>query len=207
MRFGGAVRRLKTMIDNGDAGTPTLFDGRYECNALHGPWWRRRTGSGGQIFEQAIHLYDLALHLFGMPQSVSGHAANLCHRQVPGYTIEDTSVSAIRFKNGALAAIAGSNCAVPMEWNGFATVICEKVTARFTSPNNAEFVFTGASPVRRKNIVSDSDPYREETKAFIAAVHGEAKPAAVIEEGLAGLRMVDAVLQSSKQNGRPVIIR
>ena len=69
----------------------------------------------------------------------NGHIANLCHQDVEGYTIEDTSVCSIHFKNGALGSICGSNCSVKEQWNGRFRVICEHMTADFTDHNHGVF--------------------------------------------------------------------
>lgn len=207
MRFGGAVRRLKELIDNGKAGIPTLFDARYSCNSLHGAWWKDRRKSGGQVFEQVIHLYDLALHLLGKPRAASGFAANLCHRNIRGYTVEDTSASAVRFASGALANISASNCAVPMEWNNPFTVVCENLTATFTDEGNAEFVFTNGGETKRRHVRGSTDPYLAETKAFVAAVQGKGPRVATIEEGALGVRLVDSVLRSSRAGGAVIKIK
>lgn len=200
-RFGTAVQELKRMIEDGSAGVPTLFDGRYDCNSLHGPWWRDRSRSGGQVFEQAIHTYDLAMHFCGTPARVSGITANLAHRDVPDYTVEDTSAAIIRFESGAVASICASNCAVPNEWNSSFTVICSKVTAYFASENRAEFVFTAGPVPERRLFEAKTDVYRDENKAFIAALRGEGPERCPIGEGLASLRLVERVVQSSEQDG------
>ena len=85
MRFGAAVRKLRMLMEAGETGRPTLFSANYECNSLHVDWWRDRRKSGGQIFEQIIHLYDLAAYVMGKPDSVTGYIANICHQDVPGY--------------------------------------------------------------------------------------------------------------------------
>ncbi|MGE5598827.1 MAG: Gfo/Idh/MocA family protein [Bacteroidota bacterium] len=203
MRFGAAVRELRRMIEDGTAGRPALFDARYDCNSLHGPWWRDAEKSGGQVLEQAIHLYDLALHFLGEPSRAAAFTANLCHGDVPGYTVEDTSAAAICFKNGSLAGITASNCAVPMEWNSSFTVVCEKVTAYFTDPNRAEFVRTDADPPERFSIRGDVEMYVEETRAFLASVRGRGLRVAPIEEGYLGVRLVEAVVASAKAGGTP----
>ncbi|QHW29943.1 Gfo/Idh/MocA family oxidoreductase [Paenibacillus rhizovicinus] len=200
-RFGSAVRELKRMIDDGTAGVPTLFDGRYDCNSLHSPWWRDRSLSGGQVFEQAIHTYDLAMHLFGTPTRVSGLTGNLAHREISDYTVEDTSAAIVRFESGAMASICASNCAVPMEWNSSFTVVCSKATVYFMGPNKAEFVLTGgAEPVRRL-FEEEVDVYLEENIAFIAALRGEGPELCPIGDGLASLRLVEKVMQSAELDG------
>lgn len=201
MRFGSAVKELKNMILEGKAGKPTLFDGRYDCNHLHSPWWRDVSKSGGQVFEQVIHVYDLSMHLLGKPESVSGFLSNICHKDVPGYTVEDTSVSTIRFLSGALANISASNCAIPWEWNNTFTVICENVTVYFKDANNAKFVMTNQNPPVIMEMQSQCDMYFEETKGFIEAVKEGKQSICPIDEGCSSLHLVDAVVRSSKQAG------
>ncbi len=208
MRFGRAVEQLKKSVDSGSAGRPTLFDGRYECRMGEGhPWWTHKDRSGGQVLEQIIHLYDLALYLLGQPQRVTGFAENLCHTETPGYTIEDTSAAAIRFRSGALANISGSNCAVPMQWSNPFTVVCENVTAYFTDANHADFVLTGHKEPRRASVSDDRDVYAAETAAFITRVRGRELPAPTIEDGLQGLQLVSAVLESAGAGGKPIALR
>lgn len=204
MRFGSAVRKLKSMIEDGTAGAPTLFTARYECNSLHTPWWIDLEKCGGQVFEQVIHLYDQALLFMGAPASVSGYTANRCHQNTPGYTVEDTSVSAIRFASGALGGIAGSNCAVPGEWNATFRIVCENLVADFTDHNHASFIFTNGEEKRVETFAKEENATQLEDAYFLDAVRGKHPPTATIADGLAGLRMVAGVVESSGQNGAVV---
>jgi predicted dehydrogenase len=207
MRFGGAVKMLKKLIEDGTAGKPTLFTANYECNSLHKPWWIDVTKSGGQVFEQVIHLYDTAMYFMGEPSCVSGFVANQCHGDVPGYTVEDTSISAIRFKNGSLGGISGSNCAVKKEWNGRFRVVCEKLVADFSDFNNAVFIYTDQEEKRIESICMDINPYFEEDSYFLSVVRGNKPQCATISEGYLGLQMVNAVVTSSRENGQSVKIK
>ncbi len=204
MRFGSAVRALKAMIDAGETGRPTLFDGAYACNSLHSPSWRDRSKSGGQVVEQLIHVYDMALYFLGRPESISGQWANLCHTQLEDYTVEDTSVAILRFANGALASITGSNCAVPMEWKGTWTAVFEKVTATFMDPNCGVIVRTDRDPVERIVIDEQDDTYFEEIRAFVECVRENKPSLAPIEQGCLDLETCLAVSASADQDGRQV---
>lgn len=199
MRYGVAVSKLKHMIDSGEAGRITLMDARYECNSLHTPWWRIKEKSGGQVLEQIIHLYDIGLFLAGQPKSAVGFVANLCHTDVEDYTVEDTSSGIITFENGAIASISGTNCAVPMQWNGLFTVICKNVTVHFKDPNNAEFIYTSGPEPVVEVVSSDNNLYLEEMKAFIDLISGKDSKVATIADGLMGLKMVDSVINSNGQ--------
>ena len=207
MRYGAAVRELKRLIDKGLAGTPTLLDARYECNSLHGPWWMDRTKSGGQVLEQIIHLYDLACFFLGEPVAVSGFTANLCHRAVKGYTVEDTSAATLQFKSGALANISGSNCAVPMEWNSRVTVVCQNVTVHFGSHNQAEFIFTGGKQVKQTACNANTNPYELEDRAFLNAVRARRQASPSIEDGLRSLKLVNGVMTSAAKKGGVIKLR
>jgi len=91
MRFRKSVQKLAAMIADGSAGRPTLFQGRFWCRMDGGgpAWWPNKEKSGGQILEQIVHIYDLALYLFGEPRSATGLLENLIHDNDPAYTIED----------------------------------------------------------------------------------------------------------------------
>ncbi|MEI6602091.1 MAG: Gfo/Idh/MocA family oxidoreductase [Clostridia bacterium] len=199
MRYGAAVTKLKAMIDSGEAGTVTLFDARYECNSLHTPWWRVQEKSGGQILEQIIHLYDLSLFLMGTPESAVGFKVNLCHQDVEGYTVEDTSSGIIRFKSGAIASISGTNCAVPMTWGNPFSIVCQNVTVHFKDANHAEFIDTrGEEPVT-ETISCEDDLYFAEMQAFVDLLRGADITVATIQDGLTGFQMVNGVTNSNGQ--------
>lgn len=210
-RFAPAVQKLKQLIDDGSAGRVTLFQGTYFCNALHGPWWRDRKKSGGQTVEQAIHLYDLALHLCGQPKSVSAFADNLTHKNVESYTAEDTSAAIVQFKNGAMATVSVSNCAIPTEWRLEFRIVCENVTLDFRGPSDATLWHTGkpaeeffkkGEKVKSESLGHIVDLYQLENDAFIAAVNGKSAPHASAREGLLGVKLVSAVMESAKSKGQ-----
>ena len=204
MRFGAATRRFMELLKSGRAGAPLLFTASYECNSLHSPWWRDKALCGGQVFEQVIHLYDMAQYIMGPAASVSGHVANLGHRDIPGYTVEDTSVANIVFSSGALGCITGSNCAVKNQWNARYRVICKNLVAAFDDFNNAVFTYTDEHEGSQE-IIRGKDPVTEmEDRYFIDCVRGEKEPFATIQDGLADLKLVAGAVLSSEENGRVI---
>ena len=206
MRFGKATQHVRSLAEAGELGRPTLFIGNYECNSLHVPWWRDKTKSGGQIFEQIIHLYDMAYYMMGDPDMVTGFIANICHQEVPGYTVEDTSAVSIRFKNGTLGCITASNNAIPNRWVGIIKIIYENAVIEFFDHNNAKITWTKQDN-RVEEICSDADTTREEEdRWFIDVVQGDKPEFATIEEGLIDLKIVSGACDSSEHDGRPVRI-
>lgn len=207
MRHGAASRALKQRLVSGEAGRPTVFQGTWWSNHLHSAWWREDAKSGGQLVEQAIHLYDLALWYCGPAVEVTTVWDNLCHRHVSDYTVDDTSASLIRFASGAMATVVASNCAIPWEWSPRWTLVCQRLTATCASPNDGAFVATDAEAMSatRWQETRAVDPYLAETQEFLAALRGGPPPGAPITDGLAALRLVHAARQSAIR-GQPVAL-
>jgi predicted dehydrogenase len=210
MRFFKAVRALKEMPD---PGRPTLFEGRFWVNFEGPSWWADKASSNGQIFEQVIHIYDMARYLFGEPESVSGFMANLCHQGDPGYTIEDTSVATIRFANGALAMISGSNCAIPERFIGGFRAAFENVSLDYQATGDPRktdtstlFIHDGNHITQQLNFNEDGDPYLDQTVAFLKAVRGQGPQVCPVGEGVSDIRLISAIMKSAEQNGQPVRI-
>jgi predicted dehydrogenase len=201
MRFSTAARQLKALLDTGAWGRPTLFTGRFWINSAGSDWWRDRSRSGGQIFEQVIHLYDLASFFCGPVRSAHGMLANLCHRDTPGYTIEDTSVGMVQFENGALASITGSNNAVPMHFFADYRVACERGTLEYrctgqpwVRPDEATFYPLDGDP---ESVIQTADCFLEEDRHFIDCIQNQRQSLCPASAGLAAIELVERVIQSS----------
>lgn len=203
MRFGGAVTYLRKLMSDGLTGRPTLYSANYECNSLHTPWWIRRELCGGQVFEQIIHLYDMAYHIMGDVDTVSGFVANVCHQNVPGYTIEDTSAVSLRFRNGSLGSITGSNCAIPDRWAGIFKIVFENCVAEFPDFNILKLTWTKGE-IKEETLTFDTDVRWEQNRYFIDMLKDEKPEFSSIEEGLAGIRIVNGAVKSSETDGMPV---
>ncbi|RYG65620.1 hypothetical protein EON77_18320 [bacterium] len=164
---------------------------------------------GGQLVEQAIHLYDLARHFFGDARDVVAFVDKLAHGQIADYRVDDVSASTIRFASGAIANICASNCADPTAGSITFTVLCEKLYAEFTSPDEATFVHHGGRPgeqlggveVPREVVRSEADNFDELAADFVAAIR-EGRPArSSIEDGVRDLALVLAAQTSGKAGG------
>jgi predicted dehydrogenase len=200
MRFGKAARFLKEKLDSGEAGRPTLFTGRFWVNMDGSPWWRDHKRSGGQVFEQIIHLYDLARAFCGDVADASGHLANLLHTQQPDYSIEDTSAGLLRFKNGTLGVITGSNCAVPMHFIADYRVVCEHGTLDvhcagqpWVTPDQAHWMPVHGSPVA---FADDNDKFRDEMIHFVHAIRNQTPTLCPAREGLAAIELVEQIIHA-----------
>lgn len=210
MRFLKAVRALK---DIPDPGQPTLFEGRFWANFEGPSWWAQKASSNGQIFEQVIHIYNIARYLFGEPKQASGLMANLCHQEDSSYSIEDTSVATIRFKNGALGMISGSNCAIPERFIGSFRAAFQHVSLDYQATGDWQqtntstlFIHDGKSITQQLDFSEDGDPYLDQTVAFLKAVRGEGPQLCPAREGLRDIRLITGIMQSAENDGQPVHI-
>ncbi len=160
--------------------------------------------------EQVIHVYDVARYLMGEPKVVFCQMENLFHRGVENYTIEDVSATTIRFENGAVGSIIGSNCAIPRKWIARWRVITERLTVEFweegfESANNATFYFTALPHTRRWRVESDKDIYRAESEDLLEAIRTGRATRVPISEGVKTLKFVLATAESAEK-GEPIEI-
>lgn len=206
LRYSEAIVELRSFVESGRAGKPIQFRGSYSCNALHAPWWRDKSKSGGQLFEQAIHIFDQALQYLGTPLRVAAEMGNLCHTGVEGYTVEDTSASVIRFESGAIASIASSNCSIPEKWTHEYTLVCENLVGTVVDGKDLTITFTDGMDRAIKYETFNDDPYLAEDAAFVAAIADGALVACPLSTGYEGVRLVEAATQSA-QTGNSVDLR
>jgi len=107
-RFYEASRQLKKSLDEKRFGDLVLGDAYvkwsrsteyYQSGKWRGSW---KYDGGGALMNQGIHSVDLLQWYMGPVESVQSVSANLRHKNIE---VEDTIVSTIRFKNGALGTI------------------------------------------------------------------------------------------------------
>ncbi|MEV4580468.1 Gfo/Idh/MocA family oxidoreductase [Nonomuraea jabiensis] len=108
-RFGGAARRLRQHIGDGELGAPLVA----VCNTLwyrghdyfEVPWRGKwETEGGGPTMGHGIHQMDLLLSLLGDWHEVHAVAATLGRR----VETEDVSFAIVRFASGAIASVVNS---------------------------------------------------------------------------------------------------
>ena len=71
-------------------------------------WWRRGEVGGGQVIEQATHLYDLARLLVGEAEVVGAASLHETPATPPGADVADASAAVLRFETGAVGTFANT---------------------------------------------------------------------------------------------------
>jgi predicted dehydrogenase len=199
-RFGEAIERAVSLIESGAAGAPGLFTGRYFCNSLHADWWRDRSKSGGQLFEQVIHIVDLMRCLMGEPEKVISKQVNYFHRDQPDYSVEDVSATIFSFPSGALGAISATNGAIPERWISDYHLVTRNLTIDFKDANRAVFTDTTSAQGDSFELSSDRDFYLAEMLDLRDAIRLTGSARMPLIEGAKTLDLVLAARQSAEQN-------
>lgn len=161
------------------AGQPAVAASAWWVGALPPvAWWRRVSGSGGQVVEQATHVLDLLRVLVGevvAVQAVSARAGVAGPAGDPEW-VDDATAAVLRFAGGQVASLQVSCTAdravrAGLEVNGDQVVVDLAETALR--------VLQGGHPVEERTPVVDAR--REVDAAFVAVVRGEPPTDAVVD--------------------------
>ncbi len=204
-RFGAAVEHFKAAFDSGQLGPAGLFSASYFCNSLHADWWRMRDRSGGQLVEQAIHLFDTMRYLLGDPVTVFSRQANVFHRDVADYTSEDTSATVMSFASGALGVIYATNGAIPGKWLKEWRIVTARGVAEFADWNHANFTPTAAPGLAPEKIASEQDVFRLQLQDLLTAIRTGGDTRTPLRQGARSLDLVLAAARSAETHAEVVL--
>lgn len=204
-RHGEAANWLKKYMGNSEPPSKGFMSARYSCNALHRWWWRDKTKSGGQLVEQVIHLLDMTRFFFGEPSRVFSIQDNLFHQGVNDYSVEDVSVTTIRFKSGSIAVISATNGAIPNRWDYDWRIVLPTITADFIDANQAIVHNTGLAWPSKMHLTAEKDLFLAQTEDLLSAILEDRPTAVPIEEGVRSLNLaLNSAL--SAERGIPIDI-
>jgi predicted dehydrogenase len=212
-RHSPYVRRARQLIEDGVVGRPVSVvamatwlkpDPYFEME------WRRQPG-GGPVLINLIHDIDMLRHLVGEVASVQAMTSTA----VRGFAVEDTAAVILRFANGALGTVAGSDAAVA-PWNydlaageaahypqqDIDSMFISGTEGSITLPRLAVWRYRGArgwhDPLsEERSAVHRFDPYVEQLRHLRAVVEGSESPLCSGTDGLRTLAVTRAVLDSA----------
>jgi predicted dehydrogenase len=207
---GGALGRIVAIVGTALLCKPDDYFGA-------GDGWRREAG-GGPILINLIHEVNALQQLVGdvvRVQATTSHA-------VRGFPVEDTAAIVFTFACGALGTFLLSDTAAsPRSWEltsgenaAYPTHPDEDcyhlvgTTGSLSMPTMRLSVYRGAAswwePLVTSTVaVERADPLTRQIAHFAAVIRGEVAPLCTGRDGLAALRVVDAVVESAR-TGRPV---
>ncbi|GGE05027.1 oxidoreductase [Marinithermofilum abyssi] len=129
-RFRPAMKELRRKMEEGAFGKLSHANATVRWNRNQeyydqAPWRGTRALDGGVLMNQAIHNLDLLLWMMGEVEEVSSYHAT----RLRNIESEDTSVSVLRFKNGALGVIEAAVTIYPRNLEESLSVFGESGTA------------------------------------------------------------------------------
>jgi predicted dehydrogenase len=192
----GLLKAREFLITQG--GSIGLIEGRWwgGIPVPPGHWWLDKSKSGGQITEQATHIFDQARWLGGEVREIYCVSDTLLNNDVPTFNIEDVTISTLKFKSEALGVITSTNAA------NFGEVWI-KVVAKNLGYEADSSKATLHWKERTEIFYNRLNAYDQADECFIECVkRGEDTPI-TIEEGYKSLELSLAALKS-KQEGKTV---
>jgi predicted dehydrogenase len=158
-RYADATRRALDLVEGRAIG---LVEGYYKSGVPGGPdhWWRDYERSGGQVVEQATHIYDLVRRFGGEVESVSAVGG---HELVEEIDFEDVVSTNLAQAGGTVGRVVSTSAAP-----GFASgieLLGEDIHLSL-SGNSLSGVVDGEAI----DYEGDNDPDAEVVEAFVEAV-------------------------------------
>ena len=213
-RFRPAVVELRKQLEQGAFGkighaNATVRWNRNQAYYDQAPWRGTKAMDGGVLMNQAIHNMDLLLWMMGDIEEISSYHAT----RIRNIEAEDTSVSVIRFKNGALGVLEAAVTIYPKNLEESLSIFGEKGTAVIGGPTAnwiKEWKFEGLPDEEAQNTIRrvEQDPFGIPGHQCIIqdmteAVLKDRKPVVSGEEGRKALSFVIGCQLAAERN-RPV---
>ncbi|WP_028776626.1 Gfo/Idh/MocA family protein [Shimazuella kribbensis] len=213
-RFRPAIMELRKQLDKGAFGkighaNATVRWNRNQAYYDQAPWRGTKAMDGGVLMNQAIHNMDLMLWMMGDIEEVSSYNAT----RLRDIEAEDTSLSVIRFKNGALGVLEAAVTIYPKNLEESLSIFGETGTATIGGPN-ANWIknwnFEGVSEEEKQQTIEkiEQDPFGIPGHECIIqdmtnAVEQDYIPVVSGKEGREALAFVIACQQAA-ETGQPV---
>lgn len=221
-RHNPIIKEAKRLIDSGRLGRIIAISGSFwvaKPDDYFNVQWRRQPGAG-PTFINLIHDVDLFRYLLGEVESVHAMESSTAR----GHAVEDTAVVLLRFESGTLATLSASD-AVPSPWSwertsgenpGFPREdqFCYQIggsEGALTIPDLTLWANKGRpdwrEPLQEERLaVTPADPLTLQLQHFCDVIEGIATPLVSGREGLATLRVIEAI-KASASTGRTIFLK
>ena len=133
-------------------------------------WWLKESVGGGQVVEQATHLYDIARLLIGEAEVVGAVSTRSDPVIPPGADVVDATAAVLRFATGAVGTFANTRRQATHTVQISFTGDGPRTTIRRTSPLPGAWEVTLEDGRAVTTIGPGRDPYERQAEAFLNAV-------------------------------------
>ena len=204
---GYHLRALDIMAEVRDrlgATPPRLVVARW-LDSTPGPaWWGRAAEGGGQVIEQATHLYDLARWIMGEATVVGAASTHDPIGSPRGVDVADSSAAVLRFAGGAVGSFANTrriaSAVIEVEFvsDGLLTTLTKRADR---GQGDWHASFDDGTAIRA--ISAERDPYEIQAAAFLDAVEAgdPGKVLSTYADALKTDRLTRAVVAATGERG------
>lgn len=186
-----------------------LVDGHWFGGVPGTAWWREKSRSGGQVIEQAIHIYDLVRKFAGDAERVNAIGGQKIVTDAIDFS--DSTTASIQHTTGAIAHVSASS-ASPESDVGL-TIIGENAYLNLDFSNgvlhgqidNEDIRYENHTPVRWTNYQGGNDAFRKELDEFLNAIRADDpnRPRSSYADALQSFELTLAV-NESLETDRPI---
>lgn len=158
-RYSPGIERAREILDGRDV---SYVDGHWWGGVPGGEdhWWRHRDKSGGQVVEQATHVYDAIRYLVGDVERVTAAGS---HRVEDLVDFSESTSATMVHENEAVSHVS-TTCAAE-EGSHDLRIVADGATLT-VSQDSVEGTVEGEAIAES----FDRNPYRDEVHAFLDAV-------------------------------------
>ncbi len=198
-----SLERLPEVRARLAANPARLVTARWNDGTPAPAWWRREVDGGGQVIEQATHLFDLARLLVGEAEVVGAASLHETPRTPAGTDVADASAAVLRFSTGAVGTFANTRRqSTPIVEISFSSD-GQVTTIRKGSPDPMDWEVELRDGTGVAVLPPGRDPYEIQAETFLdAVVAGD--PAAVpstYADALRTDRLTRAVVEATGASG------
>lgn len=165
----GHMNRYSDMVEEATAllgdRQIALVDARWIGGVPGGEdhWWRHEDRSGGQIIEQATHVYDLVRYFAGEVEAVKGYGGREVRTDLLDFP--DSTTVSMDHEDGAVSHVFSSSASPGHEVSVEVVGEDARLTIDFTAGE-----MTGVVDGEEVHLESDGITYEDELDAFLEAV-------------------------------------
>jgi predicted dehydrogenase len=127
-------------------------------------WWHHQDSCGGQMVEQATHLFDVSRMLVGEAKVLYSTASRMERASFPGMNVSNVSAAVLQFDQGAKGVFTAT-CLLDGPVEIHVQLVCEGLFITLTQ-SGVTFDY-GKQKIERR---IGNDPILTENKAFLDAV-------------------------------------
>jgi len=135
-------------------------------------WWTRKDRSGGQIVEQATHIFDLARYLAGEMEPIAAAGRRVVRPAYPDSDILDVTQTSLLFASGAIGSIE-TTCLLDGPHGVGLETVSDGLGLTLEVLEHRLVIRYGSQTTVFQPPSTFDTPYQHQDRAFIDAVQGK----------------------------------